>query len=111
MLEELRMSLGDKFPAVVRLYLSDTRNQLHIIERILLAQHDVSRIVLAAHSIRASSAHMGDARMVDAANALEVAAQDMGKGAAHQELLFLLGQIKSIFDETVKSLEVHGKAP
>ncbi len=109
-LDEVRGLMGAKFISVLQLYLQDTRDRLDNLARALKSQRNMDGVIIAAHSIRSASAHMGAQRMSDIASAMETAAQKVAQGAAAPNLDLLLGQMQQIFMATDRALQPYGQA-
>lgn len=90
----LRSMMGARFAILLKLYLQDTSERLAQFEPITDQGADRDRIVLMAHSIKSSSAHIGALALSDRASELENLAQTggsvphMSDSVQHLKILF-----------------------
>jgi CheY-like chemotaxis protein len=104
-LEGVRALLGQKFVTVLRLYLQDMQDRLESIDRAITDGPNSDRIILAAHSMRSSSAHMGALRLAYMAEIMETTAKKAVKGKNIESFAALADQMKRVLLMTQQELQ------
>lgn len=75
-LDDVRSTLGSKFPRFLQTYLKDTEARLFDIRQLLTTEGELKNIALHAHSICSSSAALGGLNLAERARTMEMKASE-----------------------------------